>query len=56
MHLVYLVHHGPNFTHFMIYQVSDCGKTNLPAVCHKENVTIHKENIDANANILLGLK
>ncbi len=29
LHLVFLVHCSPNFTHFMINQVSDCGKTNF---------------------------
>jgi hypothetical protein len=56
MHLVYLVHHDPNFTHFMIDQVSDCGEANLPAVCYKEDMTIDKENINAYANLLLELK
>jgi hypothetical protein len=56
IHLVYLVYWGPQSTHFMINQVSDCGEANLPAVCHKEDMTIDKENIDAYANLLLELK
>jgi hypothetical protein len=40
----------------MINQVRDFGKANLPAVCHKEDITIDKENIDANSNLLLELK
>jgi hypothetical protein len=56
IHLVYLVHCGLNFTHFIINQVSDYGKTDLPAVSHKENMPIDKENINDNADVLLKLK
>jgi hypothetical protein len=51
IHLVYLVHRGPNFTHFMINKMSDQHKANLPAVSHKENMTIDKENIHSNAKL-----
>jgi hypothetical protein len=36
--------------------MSDCGEANLPAVCHEEDMTIDKENINANANLLLELQ
>jgi hypothetical protein len=55
IHLVYLVHCSPNFTHFMIDKMSDCGKANLPAVRHKEDMPIDKENINTNADLLLEL-
>jgi hypothetical protein len=44
IHLVYLVHCGPNFTHFMIDKMSD-----------KEDMPIDKENINTNADLLLEL-
>ncbi len=53
IHLVYLVHSGPNFTQFMIDKMSDSGKANLPAVRHKEDMPIDKENINTNADLLL---
>jgi hypothetical protein len=56
IHLVYLVHCGPNFTHFMIDKMSDCGKANPPAVHHKEDMPIDKENINTNADLLLELQ
>ncbi len=37
----------------MIDWMSDSGEANLPAVCHKEDTTIDKENANANANLLL---
>jgi hypothetical protein len=40
----------------MFDEVSDCGKTDLPAVHHKEDMPIDKENILANTNLLLELK
>ncbi len=55
IHLVYLVHCGPNFTHFMIDKMSDCDKANLPAIRHKEDMPIDKENINTNADLLLEL-
>ena len=55
IHLVYLVHCGPNFTYFMIDKMSDCGKANLPAVHHKEDMPIDKENINTNEHLLLEL-
>jgi hypothetical protein len=55
IHLVYLVQCSPNFTHFMIDEVSDCGKTDLSAVSLKEDVSIDKENIYTNADLLLEL-
>jgi hypothetical protein len=55
IHLVYLVHCGPNVTHFMFKKMSDCGKADLPAVCHKEDMPIDKENININAHLLLEL-
>ncbi len=43
IHLVYLVHCSPNFTHFMIdKKMSDCGKENLPVVRHREDMPIDK--------------
>jgi hypothetical protein len=36
--------------------MSDCGEANLPAVRHKVDMTIDKENVDANANLLLELQ
>jgi hypothetical protein len=56
LHLVYLVRRGPNFTHFMINYMSDCGEAYFPAVCHEEGMTIDKENINANTNLLLELQ
>jgi hypothetical protein len=56
IHLVYLLHRSPNFTHFMINYVSDCGETYFPAVHHNEDTSIEKENIHANANFLLELQ
>jgi hypothetical protein len=40
----------------MINQMSDHCEANLPALHHEENMTIDKENIDANANLLLELQ
>jgi hypothetical protein len=56
LHVVYLVHCGPNFTHFMNNLTSDCGKAYFPAVIHKEDMTIDKENINSYANLLLELQ
>jgi hypothetical protein len=53
VHLIYLLHCRPNFTHFMIDWMSDSGEAKLPAVFHKEDMTIDKENVNANANLLL---
>jgi hypothetical protein len=39
----------------MIDEVSDCGKTDLSAVSHKEDMPIDKENIYTNADLLLEL-
>jgi hypothetical protein len=36
--------------------MSDCGKANFSAVPHREDMTIDKESIDANAKILLDLQ
>jgi hypothetical protein len=36
--------------------MSDHGEANLPAVCHKEDKTIDKENVNASANLLLELQ
>jgi hypothetical protein len=54
MHLVYLVHRGPNFNHLVIDEVRN-GKADHPAICHKEDMAIYKENINANADLLLEL-
>jgi hypothetical protein len=35
--------------------MSDCCKANLPAVHHKEDMPIDKENINTNADLLLEL-
>jgi hypothetical protein len=39
----------------MFKKMSDCGKADLPAVCHKEDMPINKENINTNAHLLLEL-
>jgi hypothetical protein len=36
--------------------MSDSGEAYFPAVHHKEDITIDKENIGANANLLLELQ
>jgi hypothetical protein len=36
--------------------MSDSCEAYFLAVCHKEDMTIDKENINANANLLLGLQ
>jgi hypothetical protein len=51
LHLVYLVHHGPNLTHFVVNQMSDGCETYFFAERHKEDMTIDEENINANANL-----
>jgi hypothetical protein len=56
IHLVYLVHRSPNLTLFVITQMSDGCGAYFPAVHHKEDMTIAKENIDANPNLLLELQ
>jgi hypothetical protein len=50
------VHCSPNLTPFVINQMSDSCELYFPAVRHKEDMTIDKENIDANANLLLELQ
>jgi hypothetical protein len=55
IHLVYLVHRGPNFNHLVIDEVSNSGKADHPAICPKEDMTIHKEDINANKDLLLEL-
>ncbi len=50
------MHRGPNLTHFVINQMSDGCEAYFPAVRHKEDMTIDKENINANANRLLELQ
>jgi hypothetical protein len=55
IHLVYLVHHGPNFNHLVIDEVSNSGKADHPALRHKEDMSIDKEDINANADLLLEL-
>jgi hypothetical protein len=50
------VHPGSNLTHFVIDQMRDGCEVYYPAVHHKEDMTIKKENIDANANLLLELQ
>jgi hypothetical protein len=56
IHLVYFVRCGLNLTHFVINQMSDSCEEYFPVVRHKEDMTIDKENIDANANLLLELQ
>jgi hypothetical protein len=56
IHLVYLVHRIPNLTHFVINQMSDGCEAYFPAGRPKEDMTIDKENISANANFLLELQ
>jgi len=55
MHLVYLVHCGPNFNHLVIDEMSNSGKANHPAIRHKEAMSIDKENINANPDLMLEL-
>ncbi len=50
IHLVYLVHHGLNFNHLVVDEVSNSGKADHPAICHKEDMSIDKDDIDANAD------
>jgi hypothetical protein len=49
------VHRGPNFNHLVIDEVSNSGKADDPAIRHKEDMSIDKEDIDANADLLLEL-
>jgi hypothetical protein len=55
LHLVYLVHCSPNFNNLVIDEVSNSGKADHPAIRHKEDKSIDKEDIDANADLLLEL-
>jgi hypothetical protein len=55
IHLVYLVHCGLNFNHLVIDEVSNSGKADHPAIHHKEDMSIDKEDIDANVDLLLEL-
>jgi hypothetical protein len=55
IHLVYLVHCGPNFHYFVIDEVGHSGKAYHPAIHYKEDMSIDKEDINANANLLLEL-
>jgi hypothetical protein len=55
IYLVYLVHCGPNFNHLVIDEVSNSGKANHPAIHHKEDMSIDKEDIDANVHLLMEL-
>jgi hypothetical protein len=50
------VHRGPNLTHFVINQMSDRCEAYIPALRQKDDMTIDKENINANANLLLMLQ
>jgi hypothetical protein len=49
------VHCGLNFNHFVIDEVCHSCKAYHPAICHKEDMAIDKEDINANANLLLEL-
>ncbi len=49
------MHRGPNFNHLVIDEVSNSGKADDPAIRHKEDMSIDKEDIDANADLLLEL-
>ncbi len=55
LHLVYLVHCSPNFNHLVIDEVSNSDKANHPAIRHKEDMSIDKEDIDVDAELLLEL-
>ncbi len=55
IHLVYLVHHGPNVNRLGIDEVSNSCKADHSAIPHKEDMSIDKEDIDANADLLLEL-
>jgi hypothetical protein len=50
------VHHGPHLNHLVIDGVSNCGRVDLPAECHKEDMSIDNEDINDNAHLLLELK
>ncbi len=56
IHLDYLVHRGPNLTCFVANQMRDGREAYFPAEHHKEDMTIDKENINANADLLLELQ
>ncbi len=56
IHLVYLVHRGPKLTHFVVNQMSDVCEAYFLVESHKVDMTIDKENIHANANLLLELQ
>ncbi len=49
------MHRGPNFYHLVIEEVSNSGKADHPAIHHKEDMSIDKEDIDANVDLLLEL-
>ncbi len=55
IHLVYLVHCSPNFNYLVIDQVSSSGKADHPAIHHKEDMSIDKEDINVNVDLLLEL-
>jgi hypothetical protein len=49
------VHHGSNFNQHEIDEVSHSGKADHPAICHKEDLSIDKEDIDANVDLPMEL-
>ena len=55
INLLYLVHCGPNFHSFVIDEVGHSVKAYHPVIRHKEEMSIDKEDINANANLLLEL-
>ena len=55
IHLVYLMHHSPTFNRLVIDEVSNTGKADHLAIQHKEDMSIDKEDINANVDLLLEL-
>jgi hypothetical protein len=49
------MHRGPNPIHLAIDKMSHSSKAELPAIHHKEDLTIDKEYINGNADLLLEL-
>jgi hypothetical protein len=49
------MHGGPDLIHLAIDKMSHSCKADLPAIRHKEDMTIDKEDINGNADLLLEL-
>ena len=50
------MHCGPNLIHLAIDKMSHSSEADLPAIRHKEDMTIDKEYINGNADLLLELE